>query len=201
MPTLVESRCSPPITPDVSLFGVKTDGLRVARAYTGKSSFRFRPVGLREIQVGSRCQNAATTGTRGCAPDSHRAFDWQPRDRLRSAVLCRAPRRGAPIARFRQWSVQRPSVLFEKGSPQYKLSFPSKSVHNRDLEHPQLAPFEPILRQLWTLVFQQGIEALQKADLLRDPKDLLSVIEDNAVIAGTLPARRRKLLLSPVALC
>lgn len=53
-------------------------------------------------------------------------------------------------------------------------------MRNRDLEHPQLAPFEPILRQLWTLVFEKGIEALQNANLLRDPKDLLSVIEANA---------------------
>jgi hypothetical protein len=53
-------------------------------------------------------------------------------------------------------------------------------VRRRDLEHPQLAPFEPILRQLETLVFEQGIEALQKADLLRDPKELTSVIDGNA---------------------
>lgn len=53
-------------------------------------------------------------------------------------------------------------------------------MRNRELEHPQLAPFEPILKRLCTLVFEQGIEALQKADLLRNPKDLNSVIDGNA---------------------
>jgi hypothetical protein len=53
-------------------------------------------------------------------------------------------------------------------------------VRNRDLEHPQLVPFEPILKRICTLVFEQGIEALQKAALLRDPKDLISVIDANA---------------------
>ena len=52
-------------------------------------------------------------------------------------------------------------------------------MRNRDLEYPQLEPFEPILKRLCTLVFEEGIEALQKADLLRDPKDLISVIDGN----------------------
>jgi hypothetical protein len=52
-------------------------------------------------------------------------------------------------------------------------------VRSRDLEYLQLEPFEPILKRLCTLVFEGGIEALQKADLLRDPKDLISVIDGN----------------------
>lgn len=46
------------------------------------------------------------------------------------------------------------------------------------LEHSELKPFEPILDGLHRLVFEGGIEALQKADLLRDPEDLMSVIDD-----------------------
>jgi hypothetical protein len=53
-------------------------------------------------------------------------------------------------------------------------------MRKQDLEHPQLEAFEPILGQLCSLVFEQGIAALQKAALLRDPKDLISVIDANA---------------------
>ena len=53
-------------------------------------------------------------------------------------------------------------------------------MRKRDLENPQLPAFEPILKQLSILVFERGIEALQKADLLRNPRDLTSVIESDA---------------------
>lgn len=46
------------------------------------------------------------------------------------------------------------------------------------LEHPELKPFEPILNELHRLVFEGGIEALQKAGLLSNPEDLMSVIND-----------------------
>jgi hypothetical protein len=61
-------------------------------------------------RFGNTHHNAARAETTGCAHSFRRAFDSQPRDRLRSAVSCRAPRRCALATRFRQWSVQRPSV-------------------------------------------------------------------------------------------
>jgi hypothetical protein len=47
------------------------------------------------------------------------------------------------------------------------------------LEHPELPSFEPNLNQLLRLVFEGGIDALQKQGLLGDPKDLLSVIKSS----------------------
>src|SRR6266404_5170353 len=47
------------------------------------------------------------------------------------------------------------------------------------LEHPELPSFESILNQLNRLVFEGGIDALQKQGLLGGPKDLLSVIRSS----------------------
>jgi hypothetical protein len=46
----------------------------------------FPIVALLKTRAGNRRHTAATTETTGCGPASHRAFDWQPRYRLRSAV-------------------------------------------------------------------------------------------------------------------
>jgi hypothetical protein len=43
----------------------------------------FPVAGLQGIQVGSRRQNVATTGTKGSERAFRRAFDWQQRCRLR----------------------------------------------------------------------------------------------------------------------
>lgn len=75
-----------------------------------RSSSQFPPVGLREIEVGNTRRNAATTGTKGYAPAFHRASDWQPRGRLRSAVGRRVLQTCAPTTGFRQWSARHPSV-------------------------------------------------------------------------------------------
>jgi virginiamycin B lyase len=52
------------------------------------------------LTSGNRCHTAATAETTGYARSSRRAFDSQPRVRLRSAVSCRALRRCAPETRF-----------------------------------------------------------------------------------------------------
>ena len=61
-------------------------------------------------RLGSRRHTAAKFGTTDYALAFHRACDSQPRDRSCSAVGCPALRRCAQSTRFRQWSVQRPSV-------------------------------------------------------------------------------------------
>ncbi len=53
----------------------------IADLFTISSLFPL--AGLQGIQVGSRHQNAATTGTKGSARAFRRAFDWQQRCRLR----------------------------------------------------------------------------------------------------------------------
>ena len=74
------------------------------------SSSPFHPVRALGTRFGNRRHSAAKAETKDCELASHRAFDSQPRGRLRSAVSYRAPRRCAPAARFQQCSVQRPSV-------------------------------------------------------------------------------------------
>src|SRR6266446_3442027 len=46
-----------------------------------------------------------------------------------------------------------------------------------DLENPELEAFEPVLRHLDRLVFEGGIEALQKVGALGNSQELLSVIK------------------------
>jgi len=64
---------------------------------------------VREVQVGNRRRTAARAETTGCARASRHVFDWQPRGRLRLAVLCPALRRCALATRLPQWSFQRSS--------------------------------------------------------------------------------------------
>ena len=45
------------------------------------------------------------------------------------------------------------------------------------LEHPELSAFEPLLDSLYPLVFEAGIEALQREGLLNKPEDLIPVIK------------------------
>ena len=47
------------------------------------------------------------------------------------------------------------------------------------LDHPQLEPFDGVLKPLHRLVFQGGIEALRNAGLLGDPSDLIKVISND----------------------
>ena len=46
-----------------------------------------------------------------------------------------------------------------------------------DLNHPELPGFEPIIKQLWPLVFESGTQALQKAKLLGGSKDVTRAID------------------------
>jgi hypothetical protein len=93
------------------------DGANRPAALSSSSvSPQFRPVGVREAQVGNRRHTAATAETMGYARAFHRAFDWQPRGRLGSAVECPGLRRCALATRFRQWSSQRSSSQSSVGT-------------------------------------------------------------------------------------
>jgi len=72
--------------------------------------FSFPVIALLEPLIGNRRHTDAKAETMGYARASHRAFDWQQRCRLGSAVVCPALRRCVLGARFQQWSFQRPFV-------------------------------------------------------------------------------------------
>ena len=88
---------------------------------------------VREIQVGNTRRIAAKAETTGYGQAPHRAFDWQPRGRLDSAVECPAPQRCVPASRFQQWSFQRSSVPIIRyeaamGQMEAALVFPERFV-------------------------------------------------------------------------
>ena len=87
-----------------------TSGLRPS-ASRAPAGHRIR-IGMHgdALTSGSKHRTAAKAETTGCARASHRAFDSQRRGRSRLAVWCPARRRRALATRFRQWSVQRPSL-------------------------------------------------------------------------------------------
>jgi len=69
---------------------------------------------MQGTQGDNRRRIAARAETTDYSRAFHRAFDWQPRGRLGSAVGCPAPRRCAPAAQFQQWSGQcscRPNLV------------------------------------------------------------------------------------------
>lgn len=99
-----------PRTRAASAHTVCTGGLKPG-ASRAPAGHRIR-IGMHgdALTSGSKHRTAAKAETTGCARASHRAFDSQRRGRSRSAVWCPARRRCALATRFRQWSVQRPSL-------------------------------------------------------------------------------------------
>jgi hypothetical protein len=82
-----------------------------------------------EAQGGNRVHTAAEAETTGYARATRRAFDSQPRGRSHSAVSCPARRRCALATRFRQWSVQHPSLTISNRTEQRSIRAASpKSV-------------------------------------------------------------------------
>jgi hypothetical protein len=77
------------------------------KPYTMRHQIKVGSLGTRP---GNKRRTAAKAETTGCWLASHRAFDLQPRDRSRQAVLYRAPRRCAPATRFQQCTVPSLSV-------------------------------------------------------------------------------------------
>jgi hypothetical protein len=68
---------------DMNRMFMQEKGTRFAQGERGRIVRLIRVVGLPEIQIGSRRQNAATAGTKDYGQASRHVFDWRQRCRLR----------------------------------------------------------------------------------------------------------------------